>query len=93
MYIRVTRGHLDPTRYDDLVGMIQDIITAITALPGCQNVQNGGDRTSGNTIALTTWDTEEHARLSRDTALAAIMPRLQAIGLQLDPPEIYESIP
>ncbi len=92
MYIRVTRGHLDPTRYDELVGMNQDIITAITALPGCQSAQNGGDRTSGSTIALTTWDTEEHARLSRDTALAAIMPRLQAIGLHLDPPEIYESI-
>ena len=93
MYIRVTRGQLDPTRYDELVGMGQDITAAVKALPGCQSSQNGGDRTSGKTITVSTWDTEEHARVLRDTALAGIMPRLNAIGLQLNPPEIYESIP
>jgi hypothetical protein len=93
MYIRITRGHLDPTRYDELVSMNPDIRAAITALPGCQGVQNGGDRTSGNTLTVTTWDTEEHARVSRDTALGVIMSRLQAIGAQLNPPEIYASIP
>ena len=93
MYIRVTRGQLDPTRYEELVAMAQDITAAINAVPGCQSIQYGGDRTSGQTITVTTWDTEEHARMTRDTALAAIMPRIQALGIQLNPPEIYESIP
>jgi hypothetical protein len=36
------------------------------------------------------WDTEEHARLSRDVLLGAFIPRLQALGVQLDPPQIFE---
>ena len=78
--------------YDEPVGMGQDINAAVAALPGCKSVQSGGDRTSGKTITVSSWDTEEHARVLRDAALADIMPRLQAIGLQLDPPEVYETI-
>jgi quinol monooxygenase YgiN len=89
MYIRRTRGRVD--RYDELVAMGHDIAAAVTALPGCQQYYGGGNRGSGTTIAVSTWDTEEHATFSRD-ALASIMPRLQAAGVQLDPPEIYESL-
>jgi quinol monooxygenase YgiN len=92
MYIRITRGRLDPSKYDQLVSMAKDIEAAVRAAPGCQSYLGGGDRTAGTTIAVSTWDTEEHARLSRDVSLAAIMPRLQAMGLQLDPPEVYESL-
>ena len=92
MYIRITRGRLDPAKYDQLVSMAKDIEAAVRAAPGCQSYLGGGDRAAGTTVAVSTWDTEEHARLSRDVALAAIMPRLQAMGVQLDPPEVYESL-
>ena len=92
MYIRITRGRLDPAKYDQLVSMAKDIEAAVMAAPGCQSYLGGGDRAAGTTVAVSTWDTEEHARMTRETALATIMPRLQAIGIQLDPPEIYESL-
>lgn len=37
MFVRVTRGLLDPARYDELAGIRQDFSAAIRALPGCQS--------------------------------------------------------
>jgi hypothetical protein len=63
MYMRVTRGRIDPARIDELTG--------------------------GQLVAVSTWDTEEHARWPRQ-ALGDFVPRLQALGVQLDPPEFFE---
>jgi len=90
MYIRITRGRLDPTKYDQMVNMAEDVKAAVMAVPGCQSYLGGGDRAAGTTIVVSTWDTEEHARFSRDVGLATMMPRLQALGIQNDPPEVYE---
>jgi len=92
MYIRVTRGRVDPSRYDELRNGVPDIVATMSRLPGCQSYLTGGDRASGQTIAVATWDTEEHARFSRD-AVPDVISRLEALGAQLDPPEIYEVIP
>ena len=92
MYIRVSRGRLDRARYQDLLGIAHHTKAAITGLPGCQSYLAGGDRAAGTIIAVSTWDTEAHARFSRE-ALGELMPRYQAIGVQLDPPEIYEVVP
>jgi hypothetical protein len=51
----------------------------------------GGDRTSGRTVAIGSWDTEEHARWSRDP-IGDLVSRLQALGAQLDLPEFFEAI-
>ena len=91
MFVRVTRGRLYPARFDDLAGMMQDISAAVRAQPGCQSYVGALDRAAGKSLAVSTWDTAEHATFSRNEALASLVPRLQAIGLQLDPPEIYES--
>jgi quinol monooxygenase YgiN len=92
MYIRVSRGRVDPVKYEDVVRLGQDIAAAVARLPGCQSYQGGGDRAMGKIISVSTWDTEEHARFSRD-ALGDLLSRLQATGVQLDPPEIYEAVP
>jgi quinol monooxygenase YgiN len=92
MYMRVTRGRVDPSGYDDLMGLAPDIRASVSRQPGCQSYTQGGDRASGKTIALSTWDTEEHARMDRNTALADVLPRVQATGVQLDPPDIYEVV-
>ena len=49
MYIRITRGRVDPGRYDDLLRVAPDIIAAIKRLAGCQDCVGGGDRTDGRT--------------------------------------------
>ena len=93
MFVRVTRGRMDPARFDEARGITPDIGRAIKALPGCQSYVNAGDRAAGTTITITTWDTREHAMFSRNETLAGVMARLQALGTQLDAPEIYESFP
>ena len=91
MYIRVTRGRFDPAKYDEFRGLSQAVHAAVQRLPGCQSVHTGGDRNAGRLIAVSTWDSEEHARFSRD-ALGDVVARLQSLGGQLESPEIYESL-
>jgi hypothetical protein len=91
MYMRVTRARMDPSRIDDTVRQVgQDVAAAIRGLPGCQSYVGGADRASGRTINVSTWDTEEHARWSAADALGDIPSKLQALGVQVDAPEIFE---
>ena len=91
MYMRVTRARMDPSRIDDAVRQIsQDVAAAIRGLPGCPSYTGGADRASGRSINVSTWDTEEHARWSAADALGDIPAKLQALGAQVDPPEIFE---
>jgi quinol monooxygenase YgiN len=90
MYVRVTRGRVDPAKWDELPGITPGIAAAIRALPGYRSYVGGGDRGTGTTITVTTWATEEHARFSRNELLADLVARLHALGVQMDPPEIYQ---
>ena len=69
-----------------------DVLAAIRAVPGCQDARVGIDRDTGRTVSVTTFDTLEHARFSRDT-LGEPLARLQDLGWQADAPEIYEVTP
>ena len=90
MYMRVVRGRLDPSKLADAEGQLgQELAAAISRQPGFERSMGGVDRASGESIIVSTWDTEEHARYSPD-ALGDIMSKLRALGLQADPPEIFE---
>ena len=90
MYMRVVRGRIDPANIDEAVTQLgQDLAAAVRRLPGCQSFVGGGDRATGQTITVSTWDTEEHARYSQD-ALGDVASRIQALGVQVNPPEIFE---
>jgi quinol monooxygenase YgiN len=91
MYIRVTRGRFDPAKYDKFRGLAHDVNSAVQRLPGCQSVLAGADRDAGRLVAVSTWDTEEHARFSR-LALGDVLARIQSSGGQLEPPDVYESL-
>ena len=86
-YMRVARSRSDPATTDEQ--LLQDVVAAIKQQPGCQSCVSGVDRASGHTLIVSTWDTEAHARFSRD-ALAGIMPRVQAQGGRPDPPAFFE---
>jgi hypothetical protein len=91
MYMRVTRARMDPSKIDEVVSQVgPDVAAASGRLPGHQSFLGGVDRASGRTITVSTWDTEEHARWSPADALGDIPARLQALGVQVDPPEIFE---
>jgi hypothetical protein len=85
MYMRVTRSHMDPTRVDEASQVVKDIAAGVRRRPGFQSIMFGGDRATGQAIAVSTWDTEEHARWVPEIT-GDIRSRLQAVGLQIDRP-------
>jgi hypothetical protein len=89
MYLRITRGSFDPasSAVDDV--LTQETRDAVARLPGHDHTHQGIDRAGGRIVIVTTWDTEEHARFSRDQ-LGDLIGRVQAAGVTLEPPEIYE---
>jgi hypothetical protein len=89
--MRVTRSRTDPSRLDEAVSQVgPDLQAAISRLPGYQSYTIAVDRASGQALSVSTWDTEEHARWSRDAAIGDLLSRLQTLGVQIDPPEFYE---
>ena len=92
MYIRVSRARFDPARSDEVQPILDELVAVVAAgqgPPGLQNYYHGADRMAGTAIAITVWDTEEHARFNR-AELGDIVTRLQALGVQMEPAEIYE---
>jgi hypothetical protein len=90
-YIRVTRGQWsDVGVLDSEQGrqLRQELTTTVKGLPGNQGYLVGLDRANGRTIAISTWDTEEHAQSI--SAVGDIASRMQALGLQLEPSEYFE---
>jgi aminoglycoside phosphotransferase (APT) family kinase protein len=90
MYLRITRGRFDPAAYDQIRPLADEIQAAGSRLPGLDRMYQAVDRVAGTVVAVSTFDTEEHARFSREAALGDVLARLQALGVQVDPPEIYE---
>jgi len=94
MHVRVTRGQwADPTTFDSEAGqqLLQELVAAMKGAPGNQSYLTGADRASGRTVAISTWDTEDHARAAL-TAIGDIASRLQTLGLRIDPSEFFEVI-
>ena len=83
MYMRVTRGRWpDPATVDGEAGRQ-------VSGSGRQAAVTDVDRGSGRTVAVSTWDSDEHARFTLD-AVGDVPSRLQALGLQLEPSEFFE---
>ena len=83
MFIRVTRGRIDPSRYDEMSQLVPDVAASVGRQPGFHSYLQGGDRASGKIIAISTWDTAEHAALDRTTALTDVM--VLTLGLRVAP--------
>ena len=92
MWVRITRGQVDPGKVDEGIQLSHDIAAAIKRQPGCQSFMLAGDRGTGRSVSISTWDTEEHARWSAPEVYGDILPRFQALGAQTDQPELYEVI-
>lgn len=94
MVLRITRGRFDPAKYDDVVPLARQVEAAAEGLPGYRNVQTAIDRSGGKIVAVSPWDTMEQATFSREQApvLGDVVRRMMAIGVEFDPPEIYEIV-
>lgn len=90
MFVRITLASFDPSRREEVQRLLESaVIPAIKALPGFQSYEGGIDRGAGRLINITHWDTQEHASWSRDV-LGDVVPQIQAAGIQLEPPQVYE---
>ncbi len=89
MYVRVTRGRFNPDTEADVQLVSDEVAAAARRLPGFQTYQGGLDRGAGRLVAITTWDTAEHATALRN-AIPETVARLLGLGVQLEPAEIYQ---
>jgi hypothetical protein len=91
MYMRVTRG-----QYSDAASANTEAVNRVTeelfrtmrAMPGNQSYTGGRD-SEGKVIAVSIWDTEEHAR---NVDIGDIRAKLEAQGLKLVPSEFFELV-
>ena len=92
MYARRTPYRVDPARFEEVHRFTEErLIPAFRRLPGFRHYFVIGDRTTGGGYSLTILDTADQANAVRD-ALGDLVPQLQALGLQLDAPEIHEVV-
>jgi hypothetical protein len=98
MYARLTPYRVDPARVEEVTRFTQDevtrftqdeVIPAVRRLPGFRQYLSFGDRTTGRGYAITVWDTAEQADGLR-SAIDGLLPRLNALGLRLEPAEVHE---
>ena len=71
MYARTTTVQADPQRMDEGIRNIRDeVMPAVTGMPGCMGLSMLCDRDSGRCIVTTSWDSEESMSASREAVRA-----------------------
>jgi hypothetical protein len=60
-------------------------------LPGHRSFRAAIDRAGGTLVVVSTWESAGHARFPREV-LGDALARGQALGIHLEPPEIYEVV-
>ena len=90
MHVRIVRGRFNPATEGEVQRIIsQQITPALHRHPGFQRYLWGINRTTGQVSAMSFWDNEAHANLGSEI-LARALDSLAALGVKLEPAEIYE---
>ena len=92
MYIRNTTFTYDPAQEDKLLRVIDEqMLPAFRQLPGFVSYAAGFDRAAQRGVSIMVWDNLELAAGVR-TMLVGIVQQLEAVGIRLDPAQIYELV-
>jgi hypothetical protein len=92
MYVRVTPIRFDVSRQDAVTQVSQDVVLPLfRGLPGFKRYQGGIDAAQGTGVSLSFWETREQAQ-GLTEAVRPIAPQLQAAGIELGSPAIYEIV-
>jgi hypothetical protein len=86
-YLRLTRPHFAPDRDQEVVDLTP-AIAATQRLPGFRGRPRGLDPAGGTLVAVRLWDSAAHAGFERE-ALGPAPARAPALGVELEPAEVY----
>jgi len=85
MHARSTTVQADRQRIDDGIAYIRDeVMPAVTSMPGCMGLSMLCDRDSGRCIVTTSWDSEESMSASREAVRAMREQSADRMGGQSD---------
>ena len=95
MYVRINRGNFDPSKAQDVLEMLRKsealLASALKQLPGLHSHQTGIDTEQGTMIAISTWDTIEHAKsLGQLPEMNALRSTFQQYGIVFEPISTYD---
>jgi hypothetical protein len=91
MFVRITRGRFAPSTEDGVQRIVEEqLVPVMQRLPGFQRYLGCINRSAGTLCAVSFWDSEAEANFSRDVLKGAV-PALMALGVTLEPAEIYET--
>lgn len=90
MYVRVTPIRFDVSRQDAVTQVSRDVVLPLfRGLPGFRRYHGGVDAAQGTGVSLSYWETREQAQ-GLTEAVRPIAPQIQAAGIELGSPAIYE---
>ena len=95
MYVRINRGSFDTVKAQDVIETLrkseEQLAPALKQLPGLHNYQTGIDAEHGTMIAISVWDTVEHAQLlGQLPEMNALRSTFQQYGIVFDPISTYD---
>ena len=93
MYVRIARARFDPSNWDEVLAAgTEQMGPALRQVPGFQSAYWAVDQAQGVILAVSIWDTKEHAASVREALTPAAGQRMEAAGVQIGPAEIYEMV-
>ena len=93
MYIRITNGRYDASHEDEVKTMVESTVnSAARQLPGFGTYIGGLNHENALLTVITTWETEEQARGFRDLLDAEVLTQIRDMGVELDAPQVYETV-
>jgi heme-degrading monooxygenase HmoA len=88
MILRVTRGHFDAAKYEQIErGLQEQWVPSVKQMPGFRSLQLGVDRDTGTFVAASAWDSPEQSE-----ALRATRAPFEGLGMRYEGTDIYEVV-
>lgn len=90
--MRVTRGCFDRAKYDEVVVLAREMVAVVRGLSGFQSATQGVDRIREGDSCRRDDPGYRRARPVLARRPERFGPRVQALGVEMEPPEVYEIV-
>jgi hypothetical protein len=90
MFMRVVRSSVNPAKIDEALAMSDEMIDAMKRQSGFVSTQGGVSRATGALTTVSTWESEDAAKLPVREVLGDILDRLEALGVEVKSVDTYQ---